>query len=94
MIQPMAKKVKESIVVDVKKAGYFSFFVDSASNISHTDQLTLIIPYVSLLNGLPSERFITFFALKDHSGISMTDLTHKYLTTELRLDFNKCPKQF
>ena len=93
MIQLMAKKVKESIVADVKKAGYFSFSVDSTPDISHTDQLTLIIRYVSPVNGLPSERFITFFQLKDHSGVGMADLVHKYLTTELQLDFNKCRGQ-
>ena len=79
----MAKKVKESIVADVKKAGYFSFSVDSTPHISHTDQLTLIIRYVSPVNGLPSERFITFLKLKDHSGVGMADLVHKYLTSVL-----------
>ena len=93
MIQLMAKKVKESIVADVKKAGYFSFSVDSTPDISHTDQLTLIIRYVSSVNGLSSERFITFLELKDHSGVGMADLVHKYLTTELQLDFNKCRGQ-
>ena len=51
MIQLIAKKVKDSIVADVKKAGYFSFSVDSTADVSHTDQLTLIIRYVSPVNG-------------------------------------------
>ena len=89
----MAKKVKESVVADVKKAGFFSFFVDSTPDISHTDQLTLIIRYVSSINVLPSERFITFLELKHHSGVGMADLGHKYLTAELQLDFNKCRGQ-
>ena len=93
MIQLMAKKVKESIVPDVKKAGYFSFSVDSTPNISHIDQLTLIIRYVFPVNGLPSERYITFLELKDHSGVGMADLLHKYLTSELQLDFNNCQGQ-
>ena len=82
MIQLMAKKVKESIVADVKEAGYFSFSVDSTSDISHTDQLTLIIRYALPVNGLPSERFITFLELKDHSGVGMANLVRKYFTTE------------
>ena len=90
MIQLMAEKVKESSVVDVKKSGYFNVSVDSTPDISHSDQLTLIIRYVSPVNGLPSERFITFLELKDHSGVDMADLADKYLTTELQLDFNKC----
>jgi len=67
MIQLLAKTVKEAILADVKKAGYFSLSVDSNPDISHTDQLTLIIRYVSPEDGLPSERFLTFLELKDHS---------------------------
>ena len=55
MIQLIAKKVRKSIVADVKKAGYFSFSVDSTPDISDIDQLTLIIRYVSPVNGLPRE---------------------------------------
>ena len=62
MIQFMVKKFKESIATEVKKVGYFSFPVDSTPNISHTDQLTLIIRYVSPINVLTSERFITFLS--------------------------------
>ena len=46
------------------------------------------------VNGLPSERFLTFLELKDHSGRGMADLIRKYLTTELQLDFKKCQGQF
>ena len=63
MIQFMAKKVRESIVADVKKVEYFSFSVDSTPDIFHIDQLTLIIRYVSPVNGIPSERCITFLEL-------------------------------
>ena len=67
MIQLMAKKVKESIVADMKKAGYFSFSVNSTPDISRrpADQLILIIRYVS-----PVKRFMTFFQLKDYSGVT------------------------
>ena len=51
MIQLIAKNVKESNVADVKKAEYFSFSVDSTPDISYTDRLTLIIRYVSTVNG-------------------------------------------
>ena len=87
MIQLVAKKVEESIEADVKKAGYFNFSVDSTPVISFTDELTLIIRYLSPVNGSPSERFITFLELKYHSGVGMADLVYKYLTTELQLDF-------
>ena len=84
MVQLMAKNVKDSIVVDVKEAGYSTF------DISHTDQLTLIIiRYVSPVNDLPSERFLTFLELKDHSREGMANLVHKYLIIEPQLDLKK-----
>ena len=52
MIQLMGKKVRESIVADVEKAEYFSFSVDSTPHISHINQLTLIIRYVSSVRDL------------------------------------------
>ena len=93
IIQLMARKVKGVIVADVKKAGYFSFSVDSTPDISHTDQLTIIIRYVAPEDGLPSERFLTFLELKAHSGESMADLVYNYLTTELDINFRKCRGQ-
>ena len=86
----MAKKFQESIVAEVKKVRYFSFSVDSTTDILHTDQLILIIRYVSSINNLLSERFVTFLELKDHSVVGMADLVHKYFTKKLHLDYNKC----
>ncbi|GIY06905.1 zinc finger MYM-type protein 1 [Caerostris darwini] len=68
IIQLTANKMKDTIMAEVKKAGCFSFSVDSTPDISHTDQFTLIIRYVSPEDGLPIERFLTFLELKDHSG--------------------------
>ena len=65
-IQLMAKKVKESIMADLKKSGYFNFFVDSTPDISHPEQLSLIIRYLFPVNSLPSVIFIIFFELKEH----------------------------
>ena len=42
---------------------------------------------MSPVNGLPHERFLTFLELNDHSGRGMADLVHRYLTTELQLDY-------
>ena len=86
----MAKKVQESIMAEMKKVRYFSFSVDSTPDILHTDQLILIIRYVSSINDLLSERFVTFLELKDHSGVGMADLVHKYFTKKLHRDYNKC----
>ena len=79
-IQLMAKKVKESIMADLKKSGYFSFSVDFTPDISHTEQLSLIIRYLFPVNSLPSEIFIIFFELKDHFGLGMVDISQLSLS--------------
>ncbi|GIY43594.1 zinc finger MYM-type protein 1 [Caerostris darwini] len=84
-----ANKVKNTFMAEVKNSGYFSYSVDSAPDISHTDQLTLIIRCVSPEDGLPTKRFLTSLELKDHSGESIADLVFNYITTELKIDFRK-----
>ncbi|GIX75505.1 zinc finger MYM-type protein 1 [Caerostris darwini] len=84
IIQLMANKAKDTITAEVKKSGYFSFSVDSTPDISHTDQLILIIRYVSPKDGFPTERFLTFLELKDHSGESISDSVFNYVATELK----------
>ena len=61
IIKLMADKVRNSIVADIKQAGYFSISVDSTPDVSHVDQLTLIVRFVSPDDGLPVERFLQFF---------------------------------
>lgn len=53
-------EVRNKIISDIKKAKYFSIIVDSTPNISHTDQLSLIIRYVDIANGKTVERFLNF----------------------------------
>ena len=60
----MSIKVGQSILNDLKQAGYFSLSVDSTPDLSHIDQLTVIIRYVSIDDGFPIERFLTFLEQK------------------------------
>lgn len=55
----IAKKTRLVIVNEIKKAGYYSISIDSTPGISHIDQLTIIIRYVTC-NG-PVERFFNFY---------------------------------
>ncbi|XP_065654530.1 uncharacterized protein LOC136081161 [Hydra vulgaris] len=58
LIEIMSKKVREVIVDEVKASGYFSLSVDSIPDISHIDQLSVVLPYVA--DGEPIEHFLTF----------------------------------
>lgn len=54
------------IIDQIKKSGYFSISVDSTRDITHMDQLTIILRYVN--NDGPVERFITFIHITSHTG--------------------------
>uniref|UniRef100_A0A8D9ADI4 DUF4371 domain-containing protein n=1 Tax=Cacopsylla melanoneura TaxID=428564 RepID=A0A8D9ADI4_9HEMI len=59
LIALMADKVKSTILKEVTEAKYFGFVLDSTPDISHVDQLTFVIRYVTN-EGLPIERFLCF----------------------------------
>ena len=77
-IQIMAHEVRESILDDLKTAGYFSLSVDSTPDRSHIDQLTVIVRYVSPDDGLPIERFLTFLDMGSHTGENMANIVHNH----------------
>ncbi|CAM1326808.1 Uncharacterised protein r2_g3576 [Pycnogonum litorale] len=93
IIQLMANKVRKSILDDLRKAGYFSLSVDSTPDLSHVDQLTVIVRYVSPDDGLPIERFLTFLELRNHSGEYMANMMLEYLGDDCEVDFSKCRGQ-
>lgn len=92
-IQLMANRVRNSILDDLRKAGYFSLSVDSTPDLSNVDQLTVIVRYVSPDDGLPVERFLNFIPLENHSGASLAGVVVDYLTKECKVDFTKCRGQ-
>ena len=49
----MSKKVRNSILNYLRKAGYFSLSVYSTPDLSHIDQLTVMIRYVYHADSLP-----------------------------------------
>jgi Domain of unknown function (DUF4371) len=89
-IQFMANRVRNSILDDLRKAGYFSLSVDSTPDLSRVNQPTVIVRYVSPDDGLPVERFLTFIQLENHSGASLACVVVDYLTKECKVDFTKC----
>jgi hypothetical protein len=89
----MACRVRESILNDLKSAGYFSLSVDPILDRAHIDQLTVIVRYVSPDDRLPIERFLTFLEMGSHTGESMATMVQNYLTNECKIDFSKCQGQ-
>lgn len=82
----MAKKVRETIIAEVKKAKYYSIIVDSTPDISHVDQLAFILRYV-LPNGVAVERFVKLLDNVGHKGTDMYNAVKETLKT-LQINFN------
>lgn len=93
LIHLMALKIRESILQDIKTAGYFSISVDSTPDLSHIDQLAVIIRYVSPDNGLPIERFLTYLDIKSHTGENLAKVVLTYLKDECQINFSNCRGQ-
>ena len=90
LIQLMAVKVRSTIISEIKQAKYFSVSVDSTPDISHVDQLTVIVRYV--LKGEPVERFLTFLQMESHKAEALKDILLQYLESE-SIDFMNCRGQ-
>lgn len=90
-IHLMARKTKDIILDDIKKAMYFSISVDSTPDISHVDQLVLIIRYLDE-NGEIKERFLGFLPIEAHNA---EHLENVILNTfkDFSLDITKCRGQ-
>lgn len=85
-IELMYNKIVSVIVDELKHSKYYSISVDSTPDITHSDQLTVILRYV-LSDGTPVERFIAFIKLNNHTGALMADLV---INTLSELDIPIC----
>ena len=78
VMELMASKVQSVIISEIKDSKYFAISVDSTSDLSHTDQLTLTVRYLSM-SGVIRERFLEFIDIYGHSAENL----HKVITTAL-----------
>lgn len=83
--------MKNKIVAEIKMAKYFSIIVDSTPDVSNVDQLTFVIRYVAS-DGLPRERFLTFFPNCGHKGEDMENAVVSTFET-VGLNINDCRGQ-
>ncbi|KAH1177145.1 hypothetical protein KIL84_010847 [Mauremys mutica] len=83
LIGLMSNKVRSAIVDEISTAGSFSLSVDSTPDLSHIDQLSIALRYVSPTDGKPVERFITFLNLKNHTGEEMANQVHLWQNLKL-----------
>ncbi|GJQ88649.1 hypothetical protein Trydic_g17339 [Trypoxylus dichotomus] len=85
LIKMLSEKVKEEIVSDIKAAKYFSVLLDCTPDLSHQEQLSLVIRFVKTENNVSAtknksggvtveEYFLEFLDVKSTTGKNLTDV--------------------
>ena len=87
----MGSNVLRQIISEIKYAKYYGISIDSTPDISHVDQLTLVIRYV-LNNGNVVERFLQFIPIEHHDGKYIFDLVVSALKFH-GIDITNCRSQ-
>lgn len=90
-VKLMAERVTSDIVKQIQDAKYFSIIVDSSPDISHIDELAIIIRYVQE-NGIVAERFLCFLPSVGHKAEDMFNAVTKTLSN-FHIDINNCRGQ-
>lgn len=90
-IELMSNRVLSEIIAEVKVTKYFSICIDSTPDMTHIDQLTFIIRYVSP-EGLVEERFLKFLPISSHTGKALCDAVLTVLH-EMDIDISNCRGQ-
>ncbi|CAK1592211.1 unnamed protein product [Parnassius mnemosyne] len=86
----MGEKVLACIISELKKAKYYSFSVDSTPDITHLDQLTFTVRYVT--DQGPIERFLMFVPIGGHNAEYLTEVVVKFFKDN-DIDINDCRGQ-
>lgn len=76
-IEIIGDKMKTYIVDEIKKFKYYSISIDSTPDVSHVDQLTLIVRYVTSKG--PVERFLTFLKMEGHTADQIAESLFEFL---------------
>lgn len=90
-IQIMSEKVTNHLIAQVKEAMYYSIIVDSTPDVSHVDQLTVILRFVNTAGEI-KECFFGFVSIEHHDGAYLAKIITDVLNT-FKIDLTKCRGQ-
>ena len=90
VISLLASEVKANILSSILNAKYYSIIADSTPDVSHIDQLTLVVRYIE--NSKPVEGYVSFVSIKSHKSESLAERILS-LISALGLDINMCRGQ-
>lgn len=91
IIDILATKIMNSILNDLSQASYYSIVVDCTPDVSHVEQMTLVIRFVKCHSGERAEikeHFLGFISIDNTSGESLTNAILKKLQ-DLKIPLDK-----
>ncbi|KAL4112791.1 hypothetical protein QTP88_016520 [Uroleucon formosanum] len=96
IIQLLANKIRSRIITALKNAKYYSIILDCTPDINHTEQMTVIVRFVSTTENETTskiehvsinEHFIGFIELYNTTGLNMTEvILQKLRELDISLD--------
>ena len=89
-IELVGKKVLFYIIQQLKKCKYFSISVNSTPDITHIDQLTFVVRYVT--DEGPVARFFMFIPIEKHNAEYLFNIITKFIE-ENDININDCRGQ-
>ena len=91
----VAKKVLQSIRYDVLKLKYYGLSVDSTPDVSHKDQLCVIMRYIDQTSNELIKRFVNYIHIDNHTGENLANfnVTVDFLDERLNLEISNYRSQ-
>ena len=90
LIQLLAKSVKSTLVQKINAAPFWSLILDSTSDITRVDQLSIIVRWVNVTDEECTvvESFLGFIKVTDPNAAGIASTAEKFIK-DLGIDFNK-----
>ena len=95
LIHVVAREVEKNLLKQLKKAKYFSIILDCTPDVSHEEQLTVILRFVQCdkeQRAIVKEVFFGYLRVKNSSGKGLLK-TFLKLSAELQLNLSDCRGQ-
>lgn len=85
LILLMSSKVKAEIISNLHEAKYYSIILDCTPDSSHTEQMSIVVRFVSKRDVKIHEHFLGFVEVNDKTGVGLSSLILKELN-DLNID--------